>query len=316
MPRKPRIHYPGALYHVMLRGNGGNDVFVDDKDRYRFFLLLQQGVERFGCRIYAYCLMDNHIHLALQVAEIPLPKVMQNLSSRFTRWSNWRHQKTGHLFQGRYKAILVDEDAYLLQLVAYLHLNPVRAGMTAEAGDYRWSSYRSYMGLEVVPWLSSDLVLGQLSRNIAGARRQFAVFVSGEKGKGHRGAFHGEGSADTRICGEDGFQLGVLQRVQEFPAVRPDLVTTVTCVADYFGCEIEMLKKVGQGRHRSRARAFAAWAVSEYSSGTLTELGVLLARDVSTLSSAARRLELQVHKSADLARIQKELAVKLANLQA
>ena len=316
MPRKHRIHYPGALYHVMLRGNGGNDVFVDDKDRYRFFLLLQEGVERFGWRVYAYCLMDNHIHLALQVSEIPLAKIMHNLSSRFTRWSNWRQQKTGHLFQGRYKAILVDEDAYLLQLVAYLHLNPVRAGMTGEAEDYLWSSHRSYLGREVVPWLSCDPVLGQLSRNIAGARRQFAEIVAGEKGKGHRRDFHGAESADARICGGDGFQLGVLQREREFPLIRPDLITTVSCVADYFGCEIETLKKPGQGRNRSRVRAFAAWAVSEYSSATLTELGALLARDVSTLSSAARRLERQVRESADLARIRDELVGKLANLQA
>jgi REP element-mobilizing transposase RayT len=98
----------------MLRGNGGCEVFADDKDRYRFFLLLQESVERFGCRVYAYCLMDNHIHIALQVGEVELSKVMQNLSSRYTRWVNWRHQKTGHLIQGRYKAILVEEDAYLL----------------------------------------------------------------------------------------------------------------------------------------------------------------------------------------------------------
>lgn len=299
----------------MLRGNGGCDVFADDKDWYRFFLLLQEGVERFGCRVYAYCLMDNHIHIALQVGEVELSKVMQNLSSRYTRWANWRHQKTGHLFQGRYKAILVEEDAYLLQLVAYLHLNPVRAGMTAEAGDYRWSSHRAYMGLEIIPWLSCDLVLGQLSRKTSTARRLFADFVSGEVDKGHRCEFHGKGNLDPRICGEDDFLSDVLHQAQEVPTVRPDLVATLQCVADYFDCDIERLKASGQERQLSRIRAFAAWAVVEYSSSTLTALGVLLSRDVSTLSSAARRLDEKVRKSDDLARIKRELAEKLTILQ-
>ncbi len=135
MARKPRIHYPGAVYHVMLRGNGGANIFFEDADRYRFFLLLQQGIERFGFRVYAYCLMSNHIHLALQVGEIPLSRIMQNLSLRYTKWINWRTQKHGHLFQGRYKAVLVEGDEYLLPLVAYLHLNPLRAGTVEGAAD-------------------------------------------------------------------------------------------------------------------------------------------------------------------------------------
>lgn len=116
---------------------------------------------RFDCRVYAYCLMDNHIHIALQVGKVALSKVMQSLSPRYTRWVNWRYQKTGHLFQGRYKAILVEEDAYL-------HLNPVRAGMPAEAGEYCWSSHLAYMASETIPWLRCDQVLGQLSRETRG----------------------------------------------------------------------------------------------------------------------------------------------------
>ncbi len=223
---------------------------------------------------------------------------------------------TGHLFQGRYKAILVEEDAYLLQLVAYLHLNPVRAGMTAEAGEYRWSSHRAYMGTETLPWLSCDLVLGQLSRKTSTARRLFADFVSGEMGKGHRCEFHGIGNLDPRICGEDNFLSDVLRQVQEAPTVRPDLIATLQCVADYFDCDIERLKASDQERKLSRIRAFVAWAVVETSSSTLTELGVLLSRDVSTLSSAVRRLEEKGRKSDDLARIKRGLSEKLASSQA
>jgi REP element-mobilizing transposase RayT len=191
MARKPRIHYPGAVYHVMLRGNGGADIFFEDGDRHRFFLLLQEGIERFGFRVHAFCLMSNHIHLALQVGEIPLSRIMQNLSFRYTQWINWRTKKKGHLFQGRYRAILVEEDEYLLQLVAYLHLNPARAGMEKTPSDYRWSSHRAYLGDEQIPWLSCDSLLSRLSKKIKPARRIFVDFVSSQAGLGHRKEFHG-----------------------------------------------------------------------------------------------------------------------------
>lgn len=111
MARKPRIHLSGGLYHVIFRGNGGQSVFLNDEDRYRFYLLLQEGTCRFGYRVHAFCLMTNHIHLVLQVSETPLSRGMQNLSFRFTKWINWRQKRTGHLFQGRYKAVLVDGDS-------------------------------------------------------------------------------------------------------------------------------------------------------------------------------------------------------------
>ena len=118
MARKPRIHYPGAWYHVILRGNGGSDIFFDTQDRTQFFLLLQEGVERYGHRIHAYCLMTNHIHLVVQVANIPLSRITQNISFRYTRYINRRKNQAGHLFQGRYKALLIDAENYLKSGVA------------------------------------------------------------------------------------------------------------------------------------------------------------------------------------------------------
>ena len=113
MARKPRVHYIGALYHVMVRGNDGQNIFTDEEDRYRFYLFLQEGVEKFGHRIHAFCLMNNHVHLAIQVGEKPLSRIMQNLCFRYTQWFNSRQKRVGHLFQGRYKAIVVDADVYL-----------------------------------------------------------------------------------------------------------------------------------------------------------------------------------------------------------
>ncbi|MEA3348840.1 MAG: transposase [Pseudomonadota bacterium] len=178
MAREPRIHYPGALYHVMLRGNGGQDIFLSDSDRTRFFLLIQEGVHRFGNRIHTFCFMDNHIHLAIQVADIPLSKIIQNISLRYTRWINDKCRKTGHLFQGRYKALLVDQDSYLLELVRYIHLNPIRAGLVKHPKNYKWSGHNCYLGEEKLTWLTTGWVLGQFGEDITTARHGFARFVN------------------------------------------------------------------------------------------------------------------------------------------
>ena len=111
MSRKPRIHRPGAFYHVMLRGNNGQDIFFSDGDRSRFCLLLQQGIERFKYRIHGFCLMRNHVHLVIQAGALPLSPIMQHLASCYARYINHSQQRIGHLFQGRFRAILVDAES-------------------------------------------------------------------------------------------------------------------------------------------------------------------------------------------------------------
>src|SRR5580765_8376046 len=138
MARKPRLHVSGGLYHVILRGNARQNVFFTAADRKYFFNLLAEGVGRFGYRVHAFCLMTNHLHLALQVGDVELSAGMKNLSFRYTRYLNTRLKRVGHVFQGRFKAFLVDQDRYGLALVRYLHLNPVRARMVKHAGAYAW----------------------------------------------------------------------------------------------------------------------------------------------------------------------------------
>ena len=128
MARKPRIHLPGGVYHVMLRGNGGQAISSGDEDYAYLYRLFDEGTQRFGYRVHAFCCMPNHLHLAVQVGEIPLSRALQNVAFRYTRWINRRTQRIGHLFQGRYKALLVEKDAYLVELSRYIHLNPVRVG--------------------------------------------------------------------------------------------------------------------------------------------------------------------------------------------
>ena len=151
MARQPRIHFTGAVYHVMLRGNARAEIFFEKDDRHRFYLLLQEGVERFGCRIHAFCLMTNHVHLAVQVGATPLSRSMQNLTFRYRQWINHRDRRVGHLFQGRYKAILINRDDYLLELVRYIHLNPVQARLVRAPAAYRWSGHRAATCYDLLP---------------------------------------------------------------------------------------------------------------------------------------------------------------------
>ncbi len=202
MARKPRIAYPGALYHVILRGNQKQKVFLDDKDRLDYLDRLQRYGERYNVTFYAYTLMDNHVHILLETGREPLYKVMQGLNQSYTQYFNRRHHTVGHLFQGRYKAILCDQEAYLLELVRYIHLNPVRAKITSDAGLYPWSSHQVYLGREERGFINTDTVLSQFSRERTTARQEFDKFVSeGIKGS-HRGEYYREVLGDREFIEE------------------------------------------------------------------------------------------------------------------
>ncbi|MEQ1591682.1 MAG: transposase [Thiobacillaceae bacterium] len=179
MSRPIRIEFPDALYHVTARGDRREDIFEDDQDRQAFLLTLAQVVTQFNWLCYAWCLMDNHYHLLIQTPDGNLSKGMRQLNGVTTQTSNRRHRRVGHLFQGRFKAILVDRDAYLLELSRYIVLNPVRAGMVKVPADWQWSSYRASAGLEpVAPWLSVDGVLSQFAKRRSLAQQRYAQFVS------------------------------------------------------------------------------------------------------------------------------------------
>ena len=179
MSRPIRIEFPDALYHVTARGDRREDIFEDDQDRQAFLLTLEQIVAQFNWLCYAWCLMDNHYHLLIQTPDGNLSKGMRQLNGVTTQTSHRRHRRVGHLFQGRFKAILVDHDAYLLELSRYIVLNPVRAGMVKAPGDWPWSSYRASAGLApVAPWLTVDGVLSQFAKRRSLAQQRYAQFVS------------------------------------------------------------------------------------------------------------------------------------------
>ena len=148
MTRPLRLAFPGAIYHVTSRGNARAAIYTDDADRMTFLALLTQVVHRYHWLCHAYCLMDNHYHLLIETPEGNVSQGMRQVNGLYTQDFNRRHGHVGHVFQGRYKAIIVERDSYLLVLCRYIVLNPVRAGMVRTAQEYRWSSYRATAGFD------------------------------------------------------------------------------------------------------------------------------------------------------------------------
>lgn len=179
MTRPLRLEYPGALYHVTSRGNAQAEIFLCDDDREQFVSLLRDEVGQQGWVCYAWCLMDNHYHFLIETPEANLSRGMQRLNGRYTQVFNRRHGRVGHVFQGRYKAILVERDSHLLELCRYIVLNPVRAGMVEEAGEWRWSSHNDVLrGRSDGGWLAVDALLDLFSPWRKDALDQYVRFVA------------------------------------------------------------------------------------------------------------------------------------------
>ncbi len=178
MARPLRIEFPGALYHLTARGNRRQAIFRDDADRTAFVDLLGAVCRRFGWRVQAWCLMPNHYHLVAATPEANLSRGMRQLAGVYTQRFNRRHDQIGHLFQGRYKAILVERESHLLELSRYVVLNPVRAGLAPDADAWRWSSYRATVGAAAAPaWLDRAGLLERFAGGGGAAARAYADFV-------------------------------------------------------------------------------------------------------------------------------------------
>lgn len=179
MARPLRIEYPGAFYHITSRGNERKAVFKSKQDRVKFLEYLGSATERYGACIHVYCLMDNHYHLLMETPLGNLSQIMRHINGAYTTYFNVKRGRSGHLFQGRYKSILVDMDEYAKELSRYIHLNPVRANMVSVPGDFQWSSYNQYIGNQKAQkWLVRDFILGCFGQKYKTAQIQYHTFVS------------------------------------------------------------------------------------------------------------------------------------------
>ncbi len=179
MARPLRIEYEGACYHITTRGNAQQHIFLSESDRHSFLDILASAVSRFGWLCHAYCLMGNHYHLLLETPLANLSRGMQYLNARYTQKFNRRHGRSGHVLQGRFHSVLVEKQAYLLGVVRYIELNPVRAGLVKHPAAWSWSSYRATAGMSIPPdFLYVDWVLSQFHDDPEQAKQAYRLFIS------------------------------------------------------------------------------------------------------------------------------------------
>src|SRR5574341_946716 len=181
MPRQARLDAPGVLHHVMVRGLERRPIFRDDADRGEFCARVGRLVETTGLAVYAWALLPNHAHLLLRTGQRPLARCMRSLLTGYAGAFNRRHHRAGHVFQNRYKSIVVEEDPYLLELVRYIHLNPLRAKMVrglVALDRYPWCGHRTLLGRRPQAWQAVAEVLGQFAPQVGDARRRYRAFVA------------------------------------------------------------------------------------------------------------------------------------------
>ena len=216
------------------------------------------------------------------------------------QYVNKRRHEIGHLFQGRYKAILIEADTYLLELCRYIHLNPVRAGLCESADEYEWSSYHAYMGDDSIPWLHTADILSRFSSNEERARARMQVFTAEGTGEGRRPEFH-QGSHPGQLLGDDHFAAQALRASSQFGMIKPLTVAqVVTAISEVYGIKSSILYESGKGRSHSEPCAMAAMIIQEQEGITLTALARELGSDLSALSQSAGRLRKRIANNKSL----------------
>jgi putative transposase len=281
MPRPPRLHVPGGMYHVILRGNHREALFDSAHDRNVLNDIVSTAISRFHIRVHAFCWMTNHLHAIVQIAERPLGESMKRVAMRYSRYRHKALRTTGHLFERRYKAKLVDVDGYFLSLLRYVHRNPVKAGMITDPAQYPWSSHRAYLGLDILPWLTTDFGLSLFSNDLHRARVAYRRFIddSGEDEARIDEETHPE---DSRILGSDIF-VAKLPFVPYKPRSPITLNQLAAQICTAHAISIERLCSRSSSRALTPIRLQLAHQAIDNRIATLSEVARFLDRDLSTL---------------------------------
>ena len=309
MGRPIRIEYPSALYHITSRGNERKNIFLEDKDRLRFLQIIEDYHDRYGILIHSYVLMDNHYHLVLETPRGNLLKVMHGINSSYTGYFNRKYGRSGHLFQGRYKGILVEKDTYLLSLSRYVHLNPVRAKVVKNPEYYRWSSYPGYIGKgKESEWVEYAWVLSQFGKNKKRAKRRYREYTEeGLKAKEKTPLRNLHGQV---ILGGEGFigRIKGMLRGTRIPQEiverkrlmeHPSPMEVVGVVAEAFG--INQKELLNRGNRAHMARKVAIYLCQRYTGLSNEAIGIVFGGvHYSTVSKVAARLREEMLKNREL----------------
>ena len=285
MPRRPRLHVPGGFYHVTLRGNHRQAIFFRDSDRSRLDEIVAESLDSAAARLHAYCWMTNHLHLLVQISHVPLGKLIQRIASQYARTTQAVLQTTGHLFERRYHAVLVDADSYLLTLLRYIHMNPVRAALVPRPGDYPWSSHSEYAGRRHQPWVTTEMALAILSPDRAKARFRYLELIAQPDELRWGVGLLQPHRDNTFVLGNDEFLARVAAGSWQ-PRSTKDLDQLFTECRRRFNVTAEDLISPSKCRVLSAARAWLSHAALTERAATVTEV----ARKLRRTETAIRRL--------------------------
>ena len=276
MPRPPRIHAPGAFYHVTLRGNHQQPIFFRDSDRDLLDRIVADSLERLTARLHAYCWMTNHLHLLIQVSEAPLGRLMLRIASTYARTVQMRLNTSGHLFERRYHASLLDVENYVLAVIRYIHLNPVVAGLVKDPADYQWSSHGTYLGLQEQSWVTTDFVMQLIASQQDYALDRYRKLIAGpDQAEWGIGALVPHRQF-PQIVGDDAFVRKILN-CQHRRRLEKTWEQLVDECCKRFGVSRELLISRSRAPNLVAARV---WLGHEASSG-----------QIATVSAVARFLE-------------------------
>ena len=286
MARKLRVEFEGAFYHVIVRGNRRQKIFRDDRDRLYYLERVEHYRQRYRFTIYAYVLMFNHVHLLLETSKTPLSKILQGIQFTYTQYYNRRYRTVGHLFQGRYKAILCDRDAYLLELVRYIHLNPARLKNPEELDSYQWSSHHAYLGRKGRVAIDTKLVVEQLGNTAAQAPKAYRRFMEDGQNLGHDERYYQ--AVDQRFLGDKKFIQKIVERLPQ-AEIRPGgrklrFEKLLHAVAKVHGYQAKDLTASGRQRARAKPRAQLAFLARAWCNMKAIEIARQLNRDASMVS--------------------------------
>ena len=299
MARKPRIEVEGGLYHLITRGVDRRDIFHSPEDHKKFLSLLAVQKEKLPFFLYAYCLMTNHVHLLIERMTDDVGRIMHRVLTGYTQYYNRKYRRSGHLLQGRHKAILCQSDMYLAELVRYIHLNPVRAKMVRKVENYPYSSHRAYMGLEPAAPVDIDPLLRRFGPKKAVARERYAKHVAAGMKLGHLDRLY---ETNQGVLGSEEFVDATIHRMGEF---KPKGTPRAAAAAEFDGKSLMAAVERVCGIHRqefsSRAKGALVVAAREalVMSGrrlgaSATDLARLTGLDIACIS---RRHDAAIRRS-------------------
>lgn len=314
MGRPLRIQYPGAWYHVTSRGNEKRSIFKNNKDREKFLSYLNTAYERYGAVIHVYCLMTNHYHLLLETPRSNLSQILHHINGAYTNYFNAKWHRSGHLFQGRYMAIVIEKDSYCEELSRYIHLNPVRAGIVDEPLNYPWTSYPYYIGIKNKPsWLKTDNVLGYFDKNLIVAQKLYRRFVEQVLGKemdsplkdvfastflGSREFIEYSKEKWIGFKNADIRNIPTLRALQEVPSLE----------------KIENIVQKTVGREDRLCKKFGLFVSRQHSGYSLKQIGAYYGMKESAVSQSNRRLGDILEEDKDMKKMLAKI-VKMLNVE-